>query len=72
MVEEGCEMLGDLVLLLAFAVHARYVLRDVEGLLPAEEKRKKSQEGQVCRNPGRAGDCRDGGHSGDSQDRGFR
>jgi hypothetical protein len=51
MVEEGCEMLGDLTLLLAFAVHARYVLRDVEGLLSGEEKRKKTKKVKAAESP---------------------
>jgi hypothetical protein len=41
MVEEGCEMLGDLVLLLGLAIHARYVLLEVQGLLPERSRRKK-------------------------------
>jgi hypothetical protein len=40
MVEEGCEMMGNIVLLLAMSIHARYVLMDVQGLLPEREKAK--------------------------------
>ena len=34
MLEEGAEMLGNLLLLLAMGLHARYVILDAEGLLP--------------------------------------
>jgi hypothetical protein len=34
MLEEGAEMLGNLFLLLAMGLHARYVILDAEGLLP--------------------------------------
>jgi hypothetical protein len=37
MLEEGAEMLGNLMLLLAMALHARYVILDAEGLLPRRE-----------------------------------
>lgn len=43
MVEEGCEMLGNLFLLTALAVHARHVLLDIEGLLPTSGKRRKKK-----------------------------
>lgn len=43
MVEEGCEMLGNLLLLTALAIYARYVLMDVEGLLPTSGKRRKKK-----------------------------
>lgn len=35
MLEEGCEMLGNLFLALAMAVHARYVILEAQGLLPS-------------------------------------
>jgi hypothetical protein len=35
MLEEGAEMLGNLFLLLAMGLHARFVILDAEGLLPA-------------------------------------
>jgi len=38
MVEEGAEMVGNLMLLLAMGLHARHVILDAQGLLP---KRKK-------------------------------
>jgi len=45
MVEEGAEMVGNVLLLLAMGLHARYVILDAEGLLPEREppvkKRKK-------------------------------
>ena len=52
MVEEGCEMLGDLVLILALCVYARYVLLDVEGLLPRAAKRKKTKRGKAAETSG--------------------
>jgi hypothetical protein len=39
MVEEGAEMLGNLLVLLAMGLHARYVLLDAEGLLPKRRRR---------------------------------
>lgn len=41
MVEEGCEMLGDLLLLLSMTVHARYIIRDVQGADGASEQKPK-------------------------------
>lgn len=35
--EEGLEMLGDLILLLAMTLHARYVIMDAQGLIPHPE-----------------------------------
>lgn len=37
MLEEGAEMVGNLALLLAMGLHARYVILDSEGLLPRRE-----------------------------------
>ncbi|HPP54455.1 MAG TPA: hypothetical protein PK777_15995, partial [Thermoguttaceae bacterium] len=37
MVEEGAEMLGDLLLLLAVMLHARHVILDAEGRLPQKK-----------------------------------
>ncbi len=37
MVEEGAEMIGNVFLLLAMGLHARYVILDAEGLLPVHE-----------------------------------
>ncbi|MBN2217136.1 MAG: hypothetical protein JW719_07150 [Pirellulales bacterium] len=37
MVEEGAEMIGNLLLLLAMGLHARHVLLDAEGRLPQRE-----------------------------------
>lgn len=34
MLEEGCEMVGNLFLLLAAMLHARYVILDAQGLIP--------------------------------------
>jgi hypothetical protein len=50
MVEEGCEMLGHLLLLLTMAVYARHVIRDAQGLVPeraakpAKKPRKERKE----------------------------
>lgn len=38
MLEEGCEMAGGLLLLLSMALHARYVLRDIQGLIVHAEE----------------------------------
>ncbi|HUY93338.1 MAG TPA: hypothetical protein VMV10_31720 [Pirellulales bacterium] len=38
MVEEGAEMAGDLCLLFAMTLHARYVILDAQGLLPAKQE----------------------------------
>ena len=38
MFEEGAEMTGNLFLLLAMVLHARYVILDAEGLLPRREE----------------------------------
>jgi hypothetical protein len=40
MVEEGAEMLGNLMLLLAMGLYARFVVLDAEGLLPKRERKK--------------------------------
>jgi hypothetical protein len=46
MVEEGCEMVGMLLLLLAMTLHARYVILEAQGLLPARKpKATDSKEG---------------------------
>ena len=37
MIEEGAEMAGNVFLLLAMGLHARYVILDAQGLLPASE-----------------------------------
>ena len=37
MLEEGAEMIGNLLLLLAMGLHARYVVLDAEGLLPSRK-----------------------------------
>lgn len=38
MLEEGAEMLGDLMLLLAMGLHARHVIMDAEGLIPGKSQ----------------------------------
>lgn len=47
MIEEGAEMLGNLFLLLAMVLHARYVILDAEGLLPRREKEDEEETGDV-------------------------
>ncbi|MBN2291194.1 MAG: hypothetical protein JXM70_02140, partial [Pirellulales bacterium] len=44
MIEEGAEMLGNLFLLLAMTLHARYVIFDAEGLLPRRVKDEVEEE----------------------------
>ena len=46
MLEEGCEMVGNLLLLLSMLLHARYVTREAEGLTPAKASKtqRKSRE----------------------------
>jgi hypothetical protein len=43
MLEEGAEMVGNLFLLLAMVLHARYVILDAEGLLPQPEEDDEEQ-----------------------------
>jgi len=43
MVEEGAEMIGNLLLLLAMGLHARYVILDAEGLL-SQRKTESDEE----------------------------
>ncbi|MEX2119766.1 MAG: hypothetical protein WD847_09240 [Pirellulales bacterium] len=47
MLEEGCEMVGNLCLVLAMALHARYVILDAQGLIPVREKPKQQKVGAV-------------------------
>lgn len=44
MLEEGAEMVGNLFLLLAMGLHARYVILDAEGLLPERAKAKEGED----------------------------
>ena len=44
MVEEGAEMLGDLLLLTAMVLHARFVLLDAEGRLAEKKKKPKKRK----------------------------
>ena len=44
MLEEGLEMSGNVMLLLAMALHARYVILDAEGLLPKREPKEDEYE----------------------------
>ena len=44
MLEEGAEMVGNLFLLLAMALHARYVILDAEGLLPERAKEEEEKD----------------------------
>lgn len=43
MLEEGCEMAGNLCLLLAMGLHARYAIFEAEGLLPEKVERKPKE-----------------------------
>jgi hypothetical protein len=42
MTEEGCEMVGDVLLLFAMAVHARYTILDAQGAIAPKAKRPKA------------------------------
>jgi hypothetical protein len=44
MVEEGAEMLGDVLLLLAMMLHARYVILDAQGLLPVRKPKVVAEQ----------------------------
>ncbi|MHC4180941.1 MAG: hypothetical protein ACYSWU_25875 [Planctomycetota bacterium] len=44
MIEEGAEMVGNVFLLLAMGLHARYVILDAEGLLPARQPSRDELE----------------------------
>jgi hypothetical protein len=44
MLEEGAEMIGNLLLLLAMGLHARHVLLDAEGLLPEIEDEETDED----------------------------
>ena len=44
MIEEGAEMVGNVFLLLAMGLHARYVILDARGLLPAREPKHDELE----------------------------
>jgi len=50
MLEEGAEMLGDVLLLLAMALHARHVILEAQGLLP-ERKPKNNDDKPVAESP---------------------
>jgi hypothetical protein len=41
MIEEGCEMAGDLLLLLAMVSYARFLIRDIQGLNKKKSKKKR-------------------------------
>jgi len=55
MVEEGAEMVGNVLLLLAMGLHARYVILDAEGLLPEREsppvKKQRAKRQPVAADP---------------------
>lgn len=42
MVEEGCEMLGDVLLLFSMAIHARYTILDAQGAIAHKAKKSKA------------------------------
>jgi hypothetical protein len=44
MLEEGCEMVGNLLLVLSLVLYARHVILDAEGQLPARPAVKKSEK----------------------------
>ena len=49
MLEEGAEMVGNVFLLLAMGLHARYVILDAEGLLPARQPKYDHPEQELPR-----------------------
>lgn len=50
MLEEGCEMVGNLLLLTAMTLHARYVILEAEGVLPQRAVRKKPEKKAEVKN----------------------
>ena len=44
MLEEGCEMVGNLLLVLSLVLYARHVILDAEGQLPAKPAAKKPEK----------------------------
>ncbi len=51
MLEEGAEMVGDWMLLLAMALHARHVILDAEGLLPPRKQAASPSRSTVASAP---------------------
>ncbi|HEY5315820.1 MAG TPA: hypothetical protein VIK18_25045 [Pirellulales bacterium] len=49
MVEQGCEMLGDLLLLVAMALHARYVILEAQGALPSRGRADAAEADQSAK-----------------------
>jgi hypothetical protein len=49
MVEEGCEMLGDLLLLVSMALHARYVILEAQGALPTRTRAGDAEADQAAK-----------------------
>jgi hypothetical protein len=47
MVEEGCEMAGNLFLLLSMTLHARFVILEAQGLLPERKRRAKGESSEA-------------------------
>lgn len=47
MVEEGAEMLGNLFILLAMGLHARFVILDAQGLLPPPRRTSRNDEDRI-------------------------
>jgi hypothetical protein len=46
MLEEGCEMLGDLCLLLSMVLYARQIIREIDGTAGRESRRAKRKAGK--------------------------
>lgn len=51
MVEEGCEMVGNLFLSLSMALHARYVILEAQGLLPTRATAQAASESSRAETP---------------------
>lgn len=51
MFEEGCEMTGNLLLLLAMATQARYLIRDINGLVVKKTRKKTTKRSGKTKKP---------------------
>lgn len=54
MVEEGCEMLGDLLLLVSMTLHARYVILEAQGLLSSRSRSASSDADESAKRQAKA------------------
>jgi hypothetical protein len=54
MAEEACEMVGNLLLLLAMATHARFLIRDIQGLNKKPKKKRATNSKPAAEAPAKA------------------